>query len=159
MNEALQQKLAAIQARADKAALQWMKEAEGDIESKVRGMLDRRLQEIVGKLMGFDNRWGPWEVDNCNGRAGESAAGEWLRSQAGEAVKTWLSEQAGNLPSLPKGAIKALQKSYTDRLLDDAEDLLKRKAQEDAEALVAGLMREGPLPDRGETRSGSMPKA
>lgn len=143
MNEALQQKLTAIQARADKAALQWMNEAEVEIETKIRRMLDRRLQEIVGKLMGFDTRWGDWELDHCNGRAGESAAGDWLRSQAGEAVKAWLSEQAGNLPPLPKNAAKALQKSYTDRLLDEAESLLKRKAQEDAAALVAGLTREG----------------
>lgn len=115
---------------ARQEAKRWVDEvkAEGQLEREIRRRLDKRLDEIIGKLLGFDSRWGGWEVDHCNGRSGESAAGNWLRRRAGEAVQKWLDDQAGNLPSLPERAIKSLRNEY----LHGFREELRRRLEEQA---------------------------
>ena len=121
---------------ADKAAKEWLKEQAPNVKDNVLRILDQRQTEIVAKLMGFSTSWGRWEVDHCNGRAGESAAGDWLREQAGEAVNAWLAEQAGKLPKLPEKAISSLRNEYTKTLEYELRQLLRNKAISDAKEIV-----------------------
>ena len=125
---------------ADEAAQKWVAEQHDVIEDTIKVMLDKRLDEIVGKMLGFDLRWGTWEVDHCNGRAGESAAGDWLRQRAGLAVMDWLDKQAKSLLPLPAKAAAALRTSYQEQLEDELRRDLMQKARQDAKDLLnAGL--------------------
>jgi hypothetical protein len=49
------------------------------IKTTVTELLDKESKQLTLKLLGFEDRWGKWEVDHCNGRGGESAAGDYLR--------------------------------------------------------------------------------
>ena len=113
------------------------------VNRSVRRALDARREELVAKLMGFDRRWGSdWEVDHCNGRAGESAAGDFLRSLAVEGVKEWLSEQAGNMPDLPKKAVQALRMEYRDILHDEVRERIAMRAVEKSRQAVERILSE-----------------
>lgn len=61
------------------------------LTSRVHQILDKNSKEIVLKLLGFNSNWGSWELDHCNGRAGESAAGDYLRQVQKKAIDEWLS--------------------------------------------------------------------
>lgn len=60
------------------------------IAERVRLILERDFQEIVAKSLGFSHSsWGrgAWEVDHCNGRAGESDVGTRIASAAHKAIE------------------------------------------------------------------------
>lgn len=139
-----------LYAEAEKAALKWAAEKRSSIERDVTSILDKRAEEVVFKLLGFDNRWGRMEVDHCNGRAGESAAGDFIRAKAGAAVHAWLEAQVGKLPKLPKSAVKSLRDFYLEVYRNTLNDELYRaaqhKAQADAAAYVQSLTAPAPAP-------------
>jgi hypothetical protein len=143
---------AAVQ-EADKAAADWLGKRKG-IADEITKLLDGRVQEIIGKLLGFDAHWGVWEVDHCNGRSGSSAAGDWLRDAAQGAVSGWLTEQAGKLPTLPKAAITSLRGDYLEAFQNELRDRLISKAKEDALAAFQQVIDDYELCEvkKGETR-------
>ena len=102
------------------------------MERAVRVYLDNQQREIIAQLLGFSLSWGKLEVDNCNGRAGESAVGDWFRRRAGETVNKWLDEQAGKLPTLTKDATASLRKDYLNVFIETLAERLAEKAREDA---------------------------
>ena len=62
------------------------------IKSNVTNRLNKASDEITMRLLGFNNGWdGKWVLDHCNGRSGESAAGDFIRKAQSEAIKGWLS--------------------------------------------------------------------
>jgi hypothetical protein len=131
VNKKTKSMIDAAMAEADKAAQKWLNDRKDNIGEAVSRMLDERLQEIVAKLLGFDNNWDRWEVDHCNGRHGESAAGDWLREKSGDAVREWLTKQAGELPQLPEKAVTHLRKCYLETLEDTLTGAVRNKAEED----------------------------
>jgi len=143
---------AAVQ-EADKAAADWLGKRKC-IADEITKLLDGRVQEIIGKLLGFDAHWGVWEVDHCNGRSGNSAAGDWLRDAANGAVSEWLTDQAGKLPTLPKAAITSLRGDYLEAFQNELRDRLIKKAKEDALAAFQQVIDDYELCEvtKGETR-------
>jgi hypothetical protein len=119
-------------ARAEKEAAQWL-EKNKDIGLAVQTILDRRLEQVVAGLVGFEDYWGRWEVDHCNGR--QSLATDWLREKASEGAKKWIAEQAANLPELPRGAVTSLRNEYKKCLQDALEEMIREKAHEDAKEM------------------------
>jgi hypothetical protein len=93
--------------------------------------------------LGFKHDYfeGRWEIDNCNGRKGESAAGDHLRKHSSEAIKAWLDQVA--LPELTPKLKKELKKSYESeykwRLEEAIRRMVQEKAEKDAKALVESL--------------------
>ena len=140
MSAKIQQMIESASKRADQAAQEWLKGQEKDIANTVHSMLDKRLEKIVSQHMGFDSSWSVWEVDHCNGRSGESAAGDWLRERSGEAAKQWLTKQAGNLPDLPKQAIASLRAQYLRSLESAIREQLRKRAVSDAEQAVEKII-------------------
>jgi hypothetical protein len=124
---------------AGKAAEEWVKSKE-DIAGEIKSLLDSKLEEVTMKLLGFNNRYGEWEIDHCNGRFGDSAAGDWLRDKAGDAVNAWLTKQAGNLPELPKTAIKSLRENYLSVLENQLRVKLTEKAKADSDAILKSAL-------------------
>jgi hypothetical protein len=71
---------------------------EGDIYRQVFAYLDMNSQTIVRKLLGFDKDTfnQHFTLDHCNGRAGSTAAGDYLRSAATTAIREWFER---NVPA------------------------------------------------------------
>lgn len=134
-----------IMAKAETIVQKWINDESANIDIKVTRMLENRLEEIVAKLMGFGTgRFSrdAWEVDNCNGRRGESAAGDFLRTKAKDAARAWLEAQAGKLPDLPKSAVASLKQDYREQLEKEVGKLLVEQAKQDASIKVAEYFKE-----------------
>lgn len=111
------------------------------VKDKITRLLDANSKEITMKLLGFDNRWNKWELDHCNGRSGNSAAGDFLRSTQAEAIKEWLAQVS--MPTLDTKTknklIKQAQATYEDYLSKTVRAAIERKATADADLVIAHL--------------------
>lgn len=89
------------------------------VKKKVQTRLDKESETVVMKLLGFDSRYGDgWSLDHCNGRAGNSAAGDYLISVRGAEIKAWLQDVL--MPVIPETVKKKLQKDakeYIERVI------------------------------------------
>lgn len=92
--------------------------------------LNSAKREIIPKLLGFDKGWEKWRVDHCNGRAGNSAAGDYLRSACQQAVKDWFEKI--KLPAMTKGMQDDFKKEY----ISTVKKILREEAKRLAEANV-----------------------
>jgi hypothetical protein len=117
------------------------KNKEDDITKKVHNLLDTNRNEITLKLLGFDNRWGSWELDHCNGRSGESAAGDYLRKVQNDAIEDWLKQV--KLPVLNKTLSTQMQKKlkeeYDQYLKRYLSDYAQAQASKDAKEIIDDL--------------------
>lgn len=121
------------------AVAEWQtKNTEEVIKATVKRKLDQASEEITLKLLGFNNSWGKWELDHCNGRAGESAAGDFIKKVQQEAIQEWLTSVM--LPKVtPQLASKLkaeAQREYADTLLSKVRQLARNKADADASNLI-----------------------
>lgn len=121
----------------------WKQEnTEERIKATVTNLLNKESEEIMLKLLGFDNRYGKWELDRCNGRAGESAAGDYLRKNQQEAIQEFLKTVA--MPALnaalKKNLVKSLADNYQDVLQRELRDLTYAKAKRDAADLIEAVV-------------------
>lgn len=111
------------------------------IRERVFNLLNKRQDEIILQLLGFELRYGKLQVDHCNGRAGESAAGDYLRRAQQDAVNDWLATIS--MPALTKTQIKNIQKDaqreYTRHLNQLVRSMAVTKAEEDAKKLIEAL--------------------
>lgn len=125
------------------------KNTEEVIEERVTKQLDKSCTEITLKLLGFDESWGKWDLDHCNGRGGESAAGDYLRKVQQAAIQKWL--ETVQLPEIPpklKAATVAEYKSaYQNALRQVLYRLATKQAEEDAQFLIGKLVASDRLED------------
>lgn len=133
-NEAMQ---AVIQ-----AALEWkQKNTKEKLREKTFRLLDQNSDEIVLKLLGFNNSWsGKFELDHCNGRSGESAAGQYLRAVQSEAIMEWL--KTVKLPDISASAKKSLIEEAKSRFRHKASDELRAKVDQFIEIEVQKMLKE-----------------
>lgn len=124
--------------------------SEEKLARKVQIQLDERQEEIVFKLLGFNESWGKWEVDNCNGRSGNSAAGDYLRKAQQDAIEKWL--EAVTLPPMPPSAVKALKAEYLRSLEYRVKESLQRIAHQKADE-IATTMIEQCISDEGAAQN------
>jgi len=124
------------------AVVEWEeKNTPKKITTTIHKMLDTNRDTIVKKLLGFDSdRWSGkdvWSLDHCNGRAGESAAGDYIRKTAQTAIQEWLSQV--KMPTLSASEIKTMQHDmkqvYRNRVGDQLYKLMTSKADRDATEL------------------------
>lgn len=133
---------------ADKAMAEWIAEnaaSEEQVRGRVRELMERHADDIVAKVAGFDNSWGRWEVDHCNGRM--SQVTRFVSEAARAEFQSWLKEQAGgSLPALSAAQRKALRSDFVRERNDYARTALRELAQragaEIAESMVAGALGE-----------------
>lgn len=114
-----------------KAINEWKsKNTEEVLTQRVHDLLDKNAREVVLKLLGFNESRGKWEVDHCNGRAGESAVGDYLKRVKQAAIDSWLAE--AELPKMDKTISTVMRKDLKhdyDRYL---EQYLYEYAQDQA---------------------------
>lgn len=108
------------------------------IRSKIRGMLEENAFSFVMSALGLKKNWNNWEVDHCNGLRNKVA--DIMLSEASGAAEKWIKEQAGKLPELPAGAVKALHRDYLDYLKREIQDAIWDQARKDAKVQVAKIL-------------------
>lgn len=117
-----------------------IKDQTASLGAYAHSLVEDKKSELLGKYLGFDNRWGRWEVDHCNGRGGESAAGSFLKQELKRHSEDILKHLAGELPPLPAEAIKALRKEFSHELLAETKRLVQQAARDKARELVKNLV-------------------
>ena len=133
------------------AVEEWKQQnTEEALADKTKRLLDTHSEQVVMKLLGFNkDRWndGTWELDHCNGRAGNSTAGVFLEKAQAETIKQWLSTTI--MPELSEPVRKKLHKSvkedfqrYYERALSDLVHIEANKA---AKAFFDQLVSENAL--------------
>lgn len=120
----------------------WRKNnSTANLKERVKKLLDNNSQEVTLKLLGFKNNWGRWELDHCNGRSGESAAGDFIRNTQSEAVNEWLATVC--LPELDAKTKAKFKKEantlYRECILRGLRKTVEQRAQEDLDKLLKVL--------------------
>ena len=112
------------------------------IKEQVFKKLDRGTEDILLKILGFNRRYGDkWEIDHCNGRQGNTAAGDYLRTCQDQAIKAWFEQiqMPAMTPVLKKRLEAAYKKEYEWRIMRSLEEAVQGRARKDAEELVDTL--------------------
>lgn len=132
------------------------------IEKRVFEMLDNSLNTIVPKLLGFNTHYRGsegirWEIDSCNGRAGDSAAGDYLRACARDSIKAWFDNiDMKKVDINLKELADSLYNQQRSRLQYESERLIKERMQDTLnqgiDLLFADLTPENILKDATELK-------
>jgi predicted AAA+ superfamily ATPase len=125
------------------AVAEWKAEnTEEKIKKTVIDLLEKESKQIVLKLLGFSESWGKWEVDHCNGRGGQSAAGDYLTKVQQEAIQEWL--KGAVMPTLDKATKASMQKSaqqeYSYNLTRLVREYAVSQAERDAQTVIKQLV-------------------
>jgi hypothetical protein len=127
---------------ADKAMAEWIAEnaaSEEQVRGRVREMMERHAEDIIAKVAGFDNSWGRWEVDHCNGRM--SQVTRFVSEAARTGFESWLKEQAGgSLPALTAAQKKALRTDFVRERDDYARTAIRQLAQRTGAEIAEGMV-------------------
>lgn len=118
---------------------QWQQDRLKDIKQQVYLRLDAHRDEVLRKLMGFNRSHdGRWEIDHCNGRGGESAISDWLKTSQKAAIDEWL--KATELPQMTAkfkaDTEKSLRSSYEGEIRTLSYSMGRAKAQKDMKDLM-----------------------
>lgn len=108
---------------------QWMaRQQEDKFRQQVWDSLEKRKTEVITKLLGFSARWGEWEVDHCNGRAGNSAAGDYLRMVAKREIERWMESLCWD--DFDAELMKHLERAVAHELGENFQKSLRDKVRE-----------------------------
>ena len=118
---------------------EWAEEYLKDVPKYVDKLLSDQFDDIIKKFLGMEKRWGGWEVDHCNGRAGNSIIGEEIKAQVHEHLKGVITAAVKNVKLSP-AQVNAVQAEYRERLVYALRDAAMRKAEEDAEVIFGQLV-------------------
>lgn len=103
--------------------------------------LDKERDVILLKLLGFDASYGGWTLDHCNGRAGESTAGLFLKQAQGDAIKEWLTRTV--MPTLTderrESIMKGMAQHYESLFREGLKKAIAEKATADVKAVMDQL--------------------
>lgn len=124
-----------------KAIKEWESENTPEvIEERVKKALNQNSKDIVAKLLGFDNRWGKWEIDNCNGRHRNTEAGRRIVELHQKAVDEWFHE-ISDFKLTPKEK-SAFRTAFKKIFLDKFDYYVRKAAEEQAQQTAADTVKE-----------------
>lgn len=108
------------------------------IKKKTEKLLNNNSEEIVFKLLGFEkDDWGrkKFRIDHCNGRSGESAAGDYIRKHQMETIQAWLAQapMPTLTPELKKEITSEAQYRYRQKFKEAFYSLVEAQANKEAE--------------------------
>lgn len=129
-----------LKAEISKEIAKWRAEnPPEEIASRVRRIMESQTDSLVAKMLGFSPGWGStaggWEVDHCNGRAGESAVGDQIREHCKTQVGEWIASVIGDFKP-PKGMEKAIRQEYKEQFLRRARERARELAYEHANKMA-----------------------
>ena len=118
-------------------------DAEG-IQREIIAELTKERRTLALKMLGFTDRWGKLEVDNCNGRA--SVVSEFVEANVSPAVKKWVDEclrpviEARGRDKLNNAAvINAVTKEFDSRFMYAARRQMEYLAAQAGEEFANAL--------------------
>ena len=110
------------------------------LKASVKKFLDAKKDEIVLKILGFDNTWTKWEI-NAQGREKSSITGYYIEKMGREAIDAWFSEI--KMPEMTATLRKEVEKeamgNYEYRLREALRELASIRAHEDAKKIIEHL--------------------
>ena len=112
------------------------------IQNRIHDILDSSVESVLCRAIGMDKRFGDWEVVHCNGRGGESKVSDWLQQNAHKAVDDWLKKAMGQLPPIPKDAVKSMRKEYLEHIERRVKERIRDRADDEAEKIVDEIFEE-----------------
>lgn len=129
----------------NKTIEEWIKKhclEESTLKKTINKYLDAHLLDIIGRIFGFENRWGKWEVDNCNGRMDKSVVGQYLKDKTQSITKEWLDKQADGLLNfkLPPDAVESMKKEIIRNFNNEMSYKMRELAARKAEQFVADTL-------------------
>jgi hypothetical protein len=134
--QALENPAQIVHAVVTKTIDEWKeKNPPAKIEKDTLKLLNKNAEEILLKLLGFNkDSWGRgnFQLDHCNGRSGESAAGDYIRRHQQEAINKWLSQVP--MPEMPKTLITAMKAEAGDRYRRHFQEQFYARVEAHAEA-------------------------
>lgn len=109
------------------------------LKKRVTELLDESREEIVYKLLGFNrDGWeGKWSLDHCNGRSGESAAGDYLRQVQADAIKEWLASVP--MPTITAKMLVIFKKQYQAEFDNRIASQMRKHIEQEADSRAAEL--------------------
>ena len=123
----------------------WGEVTRYSIKTEVEKRFAKQLDAALMKVIGFDTRSSDmhWALDHCNGRAGQSQVGEWLKENCTKAIGEYLAASVEKLPKLTKAEATRMRTEYHSmylrRLRDALEKLARSRAEADAEAMFKAI--------------------
>lgn len=122
------------------AVAEWKVENNPErIRKTVIDALNAQSTSITRQLLGFEKGWdSEWRVDHCNGRAGNTAVGDYFRQVQSQAIKEWLEtvKMPELTPTFKKKLASEMRNEYESYLRSTARDLAIQVAKKDAATLV-----------------------
>lgn len=113
-----------------------------DIRKKVFATLEAARDEVAPKLMGFNKNsfGGGWEIDHCNGRAGESSIGDYMKKHQAEGIQQFIDQlELTKLRPFTATEIRDLQSEYRSLVISRTREAVRARAAMDATRLVNQL--------------------
>lgn len=102
------------------------------IDSIMKDFKDQRAA-VIYKLMGFERTYGKeWSVDHCNGRAGNSPIGDWIKDQFEVDVKPVIKEMIAEIlnEDFKKDVGEAIKKQISEQLRYETRSFGNKVIQE-----------------------------
>lgn len=118
------------------------------VAEQLTKVLDESRDQIIRTLLGFKvDNWGrmEWAVDHCNGRAGESAVGDYLRRVQADKIHEWL--ETADLGELDEGMVKNMRKEFNSIYTGRLQRLVTSHANKLAQEHFDELMKQDALGD------------
>ena len=121
------------------AVMEWKQEHTPEkLKAKVKRLLDQNAQTVTLKLLGFNDHWGEWALDHCNGRSGNSAAGDYLRKVQQEAIQEWM--ESISIPAITPDLKQKFKKEFQAEFNSQMNLAIWNAAQSHAEQRAADLI-------------------
>lgn len=112
------------------------------LEKRITNLLEYHQKTVFLSLMGFEDRYGSWAIDHCNGRSGNSIAGDVLRQKHTEALKRFFEKHFPDdtiLEFTPEETAK-LQAQYRQEYNRQVESQIRELARKDATSDLSRLL-------------------
>ena len=122
---------------------EWLEKQNPEaIRKKVFDTLEAAKDEVAPKLMGFSKgSFGRgWEIDHCNGRAGESSIGDYMKKHQAEGIQQFIDQlELAKLRPFNATEIQDLRREYRDMVISRTREAVRVCAERDANHLVNQL--------------------
>jgi hypothetical protein len=153
----LEDKINKLRLELDLQTEDQLTKALSSMPERIEGIINKRIEDIVAGTLGFENRWGRWEINNTNGRQTEAAnaVGRIINEKLDFALNEWTAE-ALKKGTLPKGWKEAARKEFDERVDWHLRELIREYAKDHinqhAEKLLQKVLEAPPAKARAPKR-------
>jgi hypothetical protein len=123
----------------------WAIDQRANIARNVTERLNVHRDKVLMQLLGFEkDSWAgdQWKIDHCNGRAGNSPIGDFLKTAQEAAIKEWLTQipLPTMTPKMKANFSKELRYEYTQTISYRLRDMAHTQAERDLAELLKEVL-------------------